>query len=329
MNPPDRDHPAAAGSRQARLRAFRGEAEDLILQGAARGIEKIRTPASFSLHRLAASMVSGQTPSVAVLTGFPIVLENGDIRFENDGPIGACMMAGAFAAFGWPCVVLSDCMAEAIITQAIEALPEAGRPDSLFLDGEGAGNSRSGKALRADLVRRGVTHVIAIERPGRARDGQYYNMRAQPIGGHIIPADFLFDDVPWQTAGFADGGNEIGMGKIGVERIARNIDRGATIVSRTKVDFLTLCGVSNWGAYGLLSALAVAEPAHKDIVYQFLSARMNRALFAACKRGGAVDGVTRRQTQTVDNVPLAVHDEKIAAFRALAERLTQRRAEAA
>ena len=308
-------------TRRGRLRAFREAAEPLILDGANRGIGEIRTPASFSLHRLADSLESSAAPSIAILTGFPILIGDDAVEFENDGPIGAGMLAGAFAALGWPVTMISDVKAGAIIDGVVTATG-AGGAETLLLERSVTAGSAYGRAVTAKLTARGVTHLLAIERPGRARDGEYYNMRAQPIGRHIIATDDLVIGRPWQTAAFADGGNEIGMGRVGIARIAKHIDEGATIVSRTPVDFLTLCGVSNWGAYGLLAALVAADPALRKPLFPFLSVQMNGQLFEACKVAGAVDGVTRRQTNSIDNLPLSVHNAKVRAFRALAERLT-------
>ncbi|NHK29607.1 DUF4392 domain-containing protein [Parvularcula flava] len=316
--------PAQGPGRRERLRLFRDEARGLILDGANRGIGNIRTPASFSLHRLAEDLAGGGgEPCIGILTGFPILLPDGAVQFENDGPIGAGMMAGAFAALGWKTVMLSDHKAGGIVENVIEVAGSSagGGIDKILLDSNCSHGTPYGREIRTQLKKLGITHLIAIERPGKARDGEYYNMRAQQISSHIIAADALFRDCPWKTAGFADGGNEIGMGKVGIDRIAQYVDKGSTIVSRTKVDYLTLCGVSNWGGYGLVAALAVAMPERRDLLFPYLSPQMNRKLFAACKRAGAVDGVTRRQTSTVDNIPFAEHDAKIDAFRALADRL--------
>ncbi|GGD08945.1 glutamate cyclase domain-containing protein [Aquisalinus flavus] len=313
-------------TRRDRLRLFREGARGLIVDGASRGIGNIRTPASFSLHRLAEDLAgNGVEPCIGILTGFPILLPDGTVQFENDGPIGAGMLAGAFAALGWKSVIISDHMAGRIVDAIIDGAAQNSGAGigKILLDENCNHGTVYGRGIRSRLQTLGITHLIAIERPGKARDGEYYNMRAEQISSHIIAADALFRNCPWKTAGFADGGNEIGMGKVGIDRIAHYVDKGSTIVSRTKVDYLTLCGVSNWGAYGLLAGLAVALPDRRDLLFQFLSAQTNRKLFAACKDAGAVDGVTRRQTSTVDNIPLADHDAKIGAFRALADRLTR------
>src|SRR5258705_140784 len=59
------------------------------------------------------------------------------------------------------------------------------------------------------------THLVAIERPGRARDGTYRNMRGADVSAWNARIDELFVR-PGRvtTVGVGDGGNEIGMGNV-------------------------------------------------------------------------------------------------------------------
>ena len=107
------------------------------------------------------------------------------------------------------------------------------------------------------------------------------------------------------------------MGRIGPARIAAHIAHGRIIASRTRVDHLTLCGVSNWGAYGLVALLALALPDQRAALMDLLTPETDEALMTALLAAGAVDGVTRMAAPTVDGLAMAVHHEKIAALRAL------------
>ena len=118
-------------------------------------------------------------------------------------------------------------------------------------------------ALGAPLVplietwrRAGITHAISIERCGRSADGAPRNMRGEDIGSYTAPLDDLFSAGPWETIAVGDGGNEIGMGAISRSLIARHIAHGETIASVTPAQHLIVAGVSNWGAYALIGALA-------------------------------------------------------------------------
>ena len=95
--------------------------------------------------------------------------------------------------------------------------------------------------------RSGITHAISIERCGRSADGAPRNMRGQDIGSYTAPLDELFTAGPWETIAVGDGGNEIGMGSIPRELIARHIDHGETIACVTPAQHLIVAGVSNWG----------------------------------------------------------------------------------
>ncbi len=292
--------------------------QEIILDGAKRGVDRIRTRASFSLHKQAASLLKNENPCVAVLTGFPIRTENGNVVFENDGPLGAAMIAAALSAIGWKACLVTDKIAEPIFVELLKAMPRGTEHpvEMLYL---GNGGKSVGEVKRC-LKKINVNQLISIERPGAAQDHEYYNMKGEVISSVIVSADSLVTNVPWVTAAYADGGNEIGMGNIGVSHIAKHIENGRQIASRTKVKYLTLCGVSNWGAYGLLSYLCVGRSDLRSTIFNYLNVGFDKKLFAAAKRGGAVDGVTRRQTRTVDNMPLEQHHRKIESFRQLADR---------
>src|SRR5206468_2038016 len=84
---------------------------------------------------------------------------------------------------------------------------------------------------------------------------RYHTMGGRDITLHMSPAHWLFEEVskglPIQTIGIGDGGNEIGMGKIPWNIIRRNISGGGRVACRVATDHLLVCGISNWGAYGL------------------------------------------------------------------------------
>ena len=104
----------------------------------------------------------------------------------------------------------------------------------------------------------GVSHAVAIERCGRSADGRPRNMRGVDVSPWTAPLDDLFLAGPWVRLAVGDGGNEIGMGKLPAGLIARTVPNGEKIACVTSCDQLVVAGVSNWGAYGLMAALAVA-----------------------------------------------------------------------
>jgi D-glutamate cyclase len=299
---------------------FHAAIRSLVLTGAARGAENLATRASFGLPALVKALTGNATPpTLGLVTGFPVRLGDGQITFETDGPLGAGHLALAATLLGWRTILVTDSAFSGMI-DAIAATARvhglAFNPDILLLEARHRQQAYQAEAL-ARLASAGLTHLIAVERPGRARDGGHYSMRGDRIDDAFIPSDFLFEQAQWVTAGFADGGNEIGMGRIGQARIAAHIAHGGTIASRMRVDHLTLCGVSNWGAYALVALLALAVPNKRSALMDLLTPETDAELMTALLAAGAVDGVTRMAAPTVDGLAIEVHHEKIAALRAL------------
>ncbi len=217
---------------------------------------------------------------VGIVSGFYIPQAGAG---ETDGPPGAKIVGDALHALGIEVDYITDRWNEPLF-RALDLEP--------LLDPH-------------DYVTRvQPTHLVAVERAGRGRDGRYRNMRGLDISATTAPLDGLFLEASRRgltTIGIGDGGNEIGMGKVFAEALS-TIDHGADIASTVATDFCIAAGVSNWGAYGLAGALSVlagrdllpaAENCVKDIV-------------RVVQTGGAVDGVTHRRVATVDGLDLSV-----------------------
>src|SRR5207244_9701718 len=96
---------------------------------------------------------------------------------------------------------------------------------------------------------------------------------------------------PLPTVGIGDGGNEIGMGKIPWPVIRRNIPNGGLVACWVSTDHLIVCGVSNWGAYGLGAGVRLlrGESGETDL---FDPDREEALLEIVVERGRLVDGVS-------------------------------------
>ncbi len=239
---------------------------------------------------------------VALVTGFP----RGDVG-ETDGPPGAFALGQALLAAGAQVVHVTDARNEPLLA-ALGATP---------LDVVDMPPGEPGNRERArDLIERlDVTHLVAIERPGRAADGTYRNMRGVDISARTSALDELFlaalEDGPWRrtTVCVGDGGNEVGMGVVAA-RVAETVAHGATIASIVGADHLVVAGVSNWGAYGLSAALSLLVG--RDLLPSPEAAREHVARIVAA---GSVDGVTGRAEVTVDGLPLERSLDLLAALR--------------
>ena len=102
------------------------------------------------------------------------------------------------------------------------------------------------------------------------------------------------------TIGIGDGGNEIGMGKIPHATIVKNIPNGDLIHCRVPSDHLIVAGVSNWGAYALAAGVALLRGA--TLPAEMFDPDRERRILEKMVWSKLVDGVTGRQTATVDGL---------------------------
>jgi len=165
----------------------------------------------------------------------------------------------------------------------------------------------------------GIDWMIAIERCGLSADGRPRNMRGEDLGAYTAPLDRVFTAGPWRTIAIGDGGNEVGMGTLPDGLITREIPFGETIACVTPADYLVTAGVSHWGAYGLIAGLAVCNASWREALRDCLDPAVDRQILQTLvQRGPAVDGVTLRQTTTIDGLDLTAHHAKLALLRVVA-----------
>ena len=249
----------------------------------------------------AAAQVARQAPrSVGLITGF--FVPRGEVAApETDGPVGTALLAAALAACGVPARIAVDTPCAGAVRAAVDAAGGGVAVDEVGVD-EGLDR------LIGDWRSTGVSHAVAIERCGRSADGRPRNMRGVDVSPWTAPLDDLFLAGPWIRLAVGDGGNEIGMGKLPPGLIARTVPNGEKIACVTSCDRLVVAGVSNWGAYGLMAALAVARPDWAAKIATFLTAERDLAVTrATVDKAGAVDGVTAQREATVDGFGPEIH----------------------
>lgn len=286
------------------------------------------------------SIADTPEPALAVVTGF-LIPHAVPPTAETDGPLGAVFLARALVPLGIKVVLATDgfCM------RALEAgINAAGLRKSVPLvrlpSVEEAGTQSLEDYRRHFLERTGpLTHLIALERVGpshtlaslgrqpgateatvaayaaevpSAHHDRCHTMRGSDVTAMMSPAHRLFERgpnveaLPVTTIGIGDGGNEIGMGKIAWDVIRRNIRDGGLIACRVPTDHLIVCGVSNWGAYGLAAGVRWLRGAAPDPTL-FETERERMLLETMVERGPLVDGRTCEPTATVDGLPFARH----------------------
>jgi len=259
----------------------------LVLDPGRRGVARFFRPGG----ALGAARALGRARRVLITTGFAL----GPGLSETDGPPGAAVLGRALRRLGVRVRYVIDAATVPALRAVLEVLGEP-REIELFPDGD------AGVAARRVLARLSSTHLVAVERPGRSRDGVYRSAGGHAVGAWNRPLDALFL-VPSRatTVGVGDGGNEIGMGVI-PRHALKAAGVPPRIASVVPVDHLVVAGVSNWGAYGIVAHLG--RLAGRNLLH---SGAEEGRLIEACVRAGAVDGITRRREATVDGVPLAAH----------------------
>ena len=228
---------------------------------------------------------------VLIVTGFAVEPD----MPETDGPPGATVLGRALRRLGARVRYVTDRTSVPLVEAALKTLDE---PSDVILFPGGS------DAARSVLTSAKPSHLVAIERPGRNRAGDYLNMRGVSVAAWNPPLDDLFVNrgkARPVTVGIGDGGNEIGMGSVRA-RIAKLDALRARIATVIRVDHLVVAGVSNWGAYGVVAALA--RLTGEDLLH---TPELERRLIAACVAAGASDGVTRRREPTVDSLAADTH----------------------
>ena len=254
-----------------------------------------------------------EVPRAVLLTGFPVRLPDGSCVGETDGPSGTANTAWALEQTGTAVRALTDrtCLRqleaamEARGCRAVaEAVPEEGREQFLA-------------ALFEDFA---PTHLFTLERPGKAGDGHYYNMRGVPIDPMITDTDEIMEIAKRRGAtvvSVGDGGNELGMGALR-QLIGERVPHGDLICADTAADIALVSGVSNWWGWGIAAALSMIRG--KDLLP---SSNTERAVLHAVVASGGADGCTARIEETVDDLASEVHLGILEDVRRIVERFPE------
>ncbi|MBV8091179.1 MAG: DUF4392 domain-containing protein [Alphaproteobacteria bacterium] len=287
--------------------------EQVIHVDIGRNVTALFAAARGALWGAASALATTPSARVGLITGF-YVPQGAPPAAETDGPVGTALLAKGLEAVGIPCRLATDTLCRGACAAALAA---AGCSDvPLDIAAIGGPLSQLIKTWRGAAV----THAISIERCGRSADGRPRNMRGEDIGSCTAPLDDLFSAGPWDTIAVGDGGNEIGMGALSRSLIGQHVAHGEVIACVTPAQHLIVAGVSNWGAYALLGALAALREDWRLPLLACLDEGLDRAVLeTTIAHGPAVDGVSRRPTPTVDNLEIAAHHRILRKIRTLVE----------
>ncbi len=275
--------------------------EALVCRDVGRGTQKLIEATRGELA--AAAETLAKATSVGLVTGF-YVPRGETPAAETDGPVGTALLAMALGTCGIRVRIATDRPCVDVVRAAAAGI----EVDEVSDIGPAVEKWR-----RAD-----VDCALAIERCGKSADGKPRNMRGADVSEWTLPLDDLFTGGSWKKLAVGDGGNEIGMGKLSRRLIGSAVPNGEAIASVTSCEHLVVAGVSNWGAYGLMAALAVVRPEWRDRIALFLTAERDLAVTKAVVAAGAVDGVTAKREATVDGYGPEVHGPLVEKLRRIA-----------
>jgi hypothetical protein len=258
---------------------------------------------------------------VVVVTGFYIAHAQPPCG-ETDGPLGALFLARALVPLGIEVALATDRYCTPALRAGLDACGLAGPVNIFDLDAELLGCLRTAPTHLVALERVGPSHTaesVAAQVGATAADvaafeklvtleqrDRCYSLRGRDLTAHTAPAHRLFElaaiaKPPIRAIGIGDGGNEIGMGKIRWDTIRRNMSSGGLIACRVPTDHLIVCGVSNWGAYGLAAGVRLLRSAPRDPA--LFDVDRERGILEKMVRGGPlVDGLSGKQEPTVDGI---------------------------
>jgi hypothetical protein len=222
-----------------------GAIEEIILKGDVRGMRHLAPHLEPDYVTDSARFVMDHKGRVMITTGFYILSAGAP---ETDGPPGAVAIGNALAELGYDVSYVTDSV-------SLSALASIASPEHTITEFP-ITNHRESAEFAQELIRdERPDLMISIERAGISSDGIYRNMRSMDISDHNAKIDHLFDQHPY-SLGIGDGGNEIGMGNLA--EIIADTEGLPDLPAVTTTTILMCAAVSNWGGYGLVTALSQA-----------------------------------------------------------------------
>lgn len=282
-----------------------------VLYAAARGERPIA-------YEIASELLKQRGAYVGILTGasVPQFLPKG----ENDGPLGAIVLASALRRLGYRVSILT----ERELFDTFEAL--FGLYDRFDVVELTKDDPRDQAGTAPDL-----DALIAIEKLGSNARHVMHGATGTSRNGTRAHVDGLvrrMNEAAKLTVGIGDGGNEIGFGKL-YDLARRVVDFGTQcrcpcgdgIVTVTPTRYLYPVSVSNWGAYAVTAGLA-AMTGEFEILH---APDRERELLALATRIDCRDGGTGVARDYVDGVPAEASAAIVQILKTLAEHVDEKR----
>ncbi|MDR1018414.1 MAG: DUF4392 domain-containing protein [Lachnospiraceae bacterium] len=251
--------------------------EKIVLAHGERGMDILREYLPKHYFYNAAKRLFGlERGNIFLTTGFYV-----EGHPETDGPPGTYGLAAALREMGFNPIIVTDKLLEGLM-------------DDLGFTIEYCAFDAGQWIYEVLMEEYKPVAVISIERCGINIDGDYANMRGISIAHSTAKVDYLFEiannkQIP--TFGIGDGGNEIGMGNL-KDQIGQYL---GLVPCATKVDYLMVATVSNWGAYALAIELSKLEGKNLLMPYSDIRGYLKKIVTL-----GAIDGVHKLPQATED-----------------------------
>lgn len=251
---------------------------------------------------------------------------------ETDGPIGAAVLARALhISFGIIPIIITEsglCDSMAVVmrsagftvvaTNQLHLAGTRGSPTSVSsILGFPDDYEKARLEARRLLETYSPNIVLSVERLGRNALGVYHNSRGEDCSLHRARVDALIEEAMARkvfTICVADGGNDIGMGKIR-DSVIDVIPYGAKctcpcgggIAAVASADILVTATVSNWGCYAIIANLAI-EKRDKGLLH---SGEMEAHLIKNACAAGLIDGISGRIEYSVDGFSISANTSMV------------------
>jgi hypothetical protein len=272
---------------------------------------------TLAARKLIARVNDGDTVLIATGAGVPPNLPFG----ETDGPPGAAVLARALATgLGANTVLLCEpphLGAVSAVAELIQGtLSDRG---SIAAKALAPGSPKEGESV-SPMIAALYDHyrpaaIIFVELDGPNREGFFHGVRGDRRPLEMVARLHHLASLAHArgvlTIGIGDGGNEVGFGAVR-EKVAESHPNGL-VVTTAATDVTVSASVSNWGAYAVAAAIAVALQ-NLDLLHR---PELELALISACIAAGARDGATSSTDLAVDGISWWGHASFVGLLRSI------------
>ena len=160
------------------------------------------------------------------------------------------------------------------------------------------------KIMPSSSFKHNPSFLVAVERPSINQNDIYCNMNGDDVSSYVGKIDYMFNEaleknIP--TIGVGDGGNEIGMGNI-YKSTTHILPFGNIIASRPRTT--SFSGEPRYGIGAYMALLQLYQSTGSQLMHD---ANFEKNLIETCIKSGALDGISKKSSCSVDGLPSDFH----------------------